>query len=187
MSFQLGRPLRWAAATALLGALGAFAYSFTFSDRFTSVGALRLSAPNAQAPDAVLQVAAKLAFARPSLLSVVNKRDLYHVPRESQPLEKVLDRMRSDIFLASVPNQPGVFLLGFRYSDPAAAQLATNDLLDLFQRASGTQLSLAQPASVPGPPERPRRWMFALYGLGAGALLGLIAGRLSLLFRPVAN
>lgn len=78
-------------------------------------------------------------ISRPDLIAIINRNGLYASERSSQPLSKVIDKMRRNIVLepvdsASAPQsnnpQEVAFELSYDYRDPDAARNVTQQLME---------------------------------------------------------
>lgn len=91
-------------------------------------------------------------LARPELVELIQSNNLYDVASRSQPLSKLIDRMRNDTTIAAVDadiqKAPGrtnsgsiAFSLAFDYSHPAQAQLVAQAFVDRLMKldAASTQ------------------------------------------------
>jgi hypothetical protein len=141
---------------------------------------------------AVREYVARLASgvtSRSSLAALINdpRLNLYPVERRVEPLEDVEDLMRRDIAVSIRPRdakkkgpQAAVFVMRFRYSDPGKAVATVNGLIRRFlaEATSGPVQYFLDTLDAPVLPKRPvfpARGPFALAGLSAGLVLGLIA------------
>jgi uncharacterized protein involved in exopolysaccharide biosynthesis len=168
----------------LAGALLAAALSFTLRDKYISVALVTVqnSARQAgplEANRTELEQLVRRVLDRDSLIGIIENQHLYERERADTPLDRVLDRMRSDITIRL--KSPTALEVSFAYPDAVRAQNATSDLLGKLIYESvqpkdtpsiWTKFRVNAPPSMPLPfwPNRP---VLTSLGLGAGLLMGL--------------
>jgi uncharacterized protein involved in exopolysaccharide biosynthesis len=155
IAMQIDKGVRWTtivAGTAVAGAVLALAASFAAPQRYVSSAVLQISpmadperpAPNRylqeRAADRLLQIHNEI-LSRTSLAELIQKRslDLYRAERQRVPLEDVVQGMRRDIQIKSVPAGPArdglvpmAFRLSFAYPDQVKAQAVVRELATKF-------------------------------------------------------
>ena len=200
------------AAFALAGGALGLAASWIMPYRTTSIAVLRFAAPSApqrviaemKLPPAAQQLKAlqEQALNQEALAKLIRdpSLDLYAQERTREPIEQVVQRMRSDVRIAritpvSVPNGDFAFLVSYSYPDPLKAQAVLRSLLarmveenlslqsglqqsgnpDLrkaYEHRLGDNLELLDPASLPERPLLPHLRVFGGDGITFGLCLG---------------
>jgi uncharacterized protein involved in exopolysaccharide biosynthesis len=139
----------WIVVPVVVGILAASAAILLIPPRYESSALMLVQSP--QLPQQILSdgkteiVDRRMArikqqiTSRPDLVALIQKHGLYQSERTSDPLSKVIDKMRDSITLTpTTVNAPGAqaadrtiaFQLAFDYSDPVLAQAVTQDLMD---------------------------------------------------------
>jgi hypothetical protein len=178
--------VKLSAAMALAGALVAAGVSFTVPQRY--VASATVWAGDAMGDEAARRGAFKPfveLLSRSNLASIIQDPalDLYKGERQRQPMEDVVVRMRRDIRLSALatlsPDRRRVRTavgISFAYPDEHKAEAVMRRLVP--QYAAAARALTVEPAVRPAIvtlPDRSRHLVFAVWGLGAGLLLGLLA------------
>jgi capsular polysaccharide biosynthesis protein len=188
---------------AIAGALIATAISFAIQPRYVSQTLITVTESAPVTEDNLKQILLSLqpsVLNRDFLTSVIQKYDLYPGERATMSLDKVLDKMSQSIAVRPLHSSPAKvataedkntigFAIDFVYSDPHLAQLVEGDLVSRFVEANlsrrensasadrpqpGEVFRVADAPDLPNSPTFPKRGVFALGGLAAGLLFGLI-------------
>ena len=179
MHMTMGMLGKRAAVFGLAGALLAAALSFTLRDKYLSEALVTVS--NAEGQKGELEQLVLRALNRDSLIGIIEKQHLYERERMGEPIDAVIDKMRSNITIRL--RSPTALEVSFAYPDALRAQNATTDLLGrLIEENVGpnhsssisTILRLNAPPSMQGP-IWPNRAVITGLGLGAGVFMGALA------------
>ncbi len=172
---------------ALAGALAAGIVSATLPNRYVSTAVIRI---NASPRDAQIQLMRlqQAALNRSSLTSIITAQNLYTNQRKKDPLEDIIQEMRTrDIRIrpANTAGEPA-FAVDFANENPAAAQATVNAIVSSLieqnvqvSQRSGTGAAVIEvldPASLPSRPASPNRVKAMINGLLTGLLVGLLCG-----------
>jgi len=155
---------RIVAVCGVAGVVLAGAVAFSRPDQFRSITVLKI--PEAL-PGTGLPQVASTALARPSLVTLVNERNLYAPERKVRPMEDVIERMRRAIRITPVDTR--AIAIEFSYPDASTAQQVA--------QALGERFSGFEVLDPPSPPERVgerKRYGLAGLGLPAGLLFGVV-------------
>jgi hypothetical protein len=129
-----------AIALSMAGVLAGFGVSFVLTPRYASTASMQLtSSESGPAPNAMghlLQMRNEI-LSRTSLSAIMQdpRLDLYSRERKHIPLEDVIDRMRGDIRITTLPSSPehyAAFTISFAYSDRHKAQGTVQALIRKF-------------------------------------------------------
>jgi hypothetical protein len=187
---------KWVAAMAGAGTLLGVTASFVVNQRYVSTATLRVP-PQAvwcDLPDRTREILSE-AWGRAPLTAVIQKLDLYSDDLRVMPMEDVLQTMKDrDLRIEPVgAPPPGVgeaFRIRFEYPEPAKAQMVVRELVTkcIESYAGPTpetvgpgwlmsppheDIEVMEEASLPEDPVGPNRWVWALWGLGAGLVVGV--------------
>jgi uncharacterized protein involved in exopolysaccharide biosynthesis len=193
---QLSNPAAYwklSAITALAGALVAGGASFALPERYVSTAILRVrpqTPPGATAEQARMIAGDRLrqlqqsVFSRIVLAELIQRPelDLYRADRQRQPLEDIIQNMRTrDVRVQAV--NPSAISISFAYDDGKVAQRVVRSLVTKFTEfnitvpvyglAAPVQLEVLDPASLPERASGPNRMAIAATGLLVGLALGL--------------
>jgi uncharacterized protein involved in exopolysaccharide biosynthesis len=156
-------------------------------DTYISKAVLRMKSD----PDALANAETK-ALSRTSLSSVIMNSGVYHEELAREPLEDVIERMRTrDIHIQVMhpvkPSDKDAFEVSFSYPDPQKAQQVTQLLVtrlaDNMPASPGQNLEMLDTPNVPTHPFYPNRPIIALVGLGIGVVTGMVIAGLRKLRR----
>ena len=172
-------------ACSLVGILVAAAVSFAMPSHYRSQ-AVFSATPASEFTLDMLKDLTRNISGRESLNPVIQEHNLYARERARMPLDAVIDKMKQDITVETLPlASPGnrdslTFLVRFDYPDPHVAQQVDAELASRFIEGnvdprlnSHATLQLSAPPSFPLRPAAPNRTEFAALGLLAGLLAGL--------------
>ena len=170
MHMSFGTRAGIAVACGLFGAMLTFGASFLMQPKYESTATLAARGEDlAQQFTRVPQVSIR---SRSVLTGIIAARGLYKRERNSRTTADLINQMNRSILL--IPSTRHVLKVSFTYEDAALAQQVTQDLAaGLMSTDSGLHLESLDP---PSPPRRvsPARANMAIFGLGAGLLLGLV-------------
>jgi len=175
MHMTMGMLGKRVAVFGLTGALLAAALSFTLRDKYLSEALVTVSNAAGQAGE--LEQLVLRALNRDSLIGIIEKQHLYERERMGEPIDAVIDKMRSNITIRL--RSPTALEVSFAYPDALRAQNATTDLLGrLIEENAASSIStilrLNAPPSMQGP-IWPNRAVITGLGLGAGVFMGALA------------
>jgi LPS O-antigen subunit length determinant protein (WzzB/FepE family) len=169
------------AAFALAGLLVATVASFVIPREYTSTAVLRLS------DDKDLLKVEGQVLSRTSLSDIVRDPalDLYPSERTRQPLEDVIEYMRTraiHIGLAQTKEHAAAITISYRYPDRRKAQAVVRALISRFVETyvaadihTHQNIEVVDSASLPVLASSPKRPEMLITGLLGGLFLGLIA------------
>jgi hypothetical protein len=167
--------LKLVGAAALAGAIVAIIVSFLLPGRYVSSAVIQ--GGRKDDPQSVDQIhqAWRDVLSRSSLSEVIQRPnlDLYKGERRRQPLEDVIEAMKTKDLKVQMLNDRGASAarVSFAYPDRYKAQA----VMDALTRKLAGQAHLAvAPASLPGAPIAPNRLAFMFWGLGIGLLTGVV-------------
>ena len=184
-----------AGAMAVLGAAIALVASFGWPGRYVSSAVVRGDKHAAEQ----LQRIQQEILSRSSLAEMIQRPslDLYRAERSREPMEDIIEQMRRDIRIQWAGGPAPTLNISFNYPDREKAQAVMRDLVTKFlegnvamnrnrvrtwhtmwplsEPPAGPAVEVLDPASLPGQPARPNRFVFVGWGLGAGLVLGLLA------------
>lgn len=125
----------------------------------------------------ILARAEQTVLRRTSIASLVMQNDLYHAERERQPLEDVIETMRTrDIHISVERNR--TVRISFAADDPRRSQRITDLLMQRLNfemhAIGGKGFQLIDSPSLPQAPISPNRLLAATAGLVIGTLAGLL-------------
>ena len=172
-------------ACGMVGLIIAAGLGFSLPNVYVSRALLQMEAPDANDQFARLwqQVVSRQSLAeiikRPSL-------NLYKDKRDHEPLEDVIERMKSRDLRIERVDGSGSFVVSFSYPDRFVAQATIGalitKLIDANQVAArrgdfrnASTISLIDPASLAETPAAPNRWQIAIMGLVLGVVVGMVA------------
>jgi uncharacterized protein involved in exopolysaccharide biosynthesis len=169
----------------LVGILVAAAVSFAVPVHYLSQ-AIFTATPASEFTLDMLKDLTRNISSRESLNPVIQEHNLYARERARMPLNDVIDRMKQDITVETLPfasprnRDKLTFVVQFDYPDPHVAQQVNAELASRFIESnvdprlnSHATLQLPDPASLPLRPSAPNRMEFAALGLLAGLFTGL--------------
>jgi uncharacterized protein involved in exopolysaccharide biosynthesis len=177
------------AAIALLIAVGALAFRLANPNLYESRAVMRVDAPTGQNQanplDGVRYLISLTASveSRSSLVRIIDDEKLYLSERSRMPLEDVIEKMKKSIRLEPLGSTTGVVRIGFTYTDPYAAERATQALVLRFVDASSVgnaaaAITVIDNADFPQPRlfsvERPSFAAGLFFGLPLGVILAVI-------------
>jgi LPS O-antigen subunit length determinant protein (WzzB/FepE family) len=171
--------LKLGVAFAIAGVLVATVASFVIPKEYTSTAVLRLT--NAQN----LAKVERQVLSRNSLSQLIQDPllDLYPSERRTQPLEDVIEYMRTraiHISVLSTKGQSAAVAVSFRYPGErrkarAVVGALITRLVDALEQGDAKQnLEILDPPSLPQFPTSPKRPEMLVTGLTVGLLLGLL-------------
>lgn len=139
-------------------------------------------------------------FNKASLTSLIQERNLYSSERNQLPMDAVINEMKRNIHVYSVPTVPPgkpaevKFVVQFEYSDPKVAQQVNEGLVSQFMRGivdsalidphPGTAFQILDPPTLPLNPIEPNFARSSAIGLLSGLVTGLALAILAKLHRP---
>ncbi|MBV9269227.1 MAG: hypothetical protein JO061_23865, partial [Acidobacteriaceae bacterium] len=154
----LRRNFRWVLAPAFAGLVISTVVAYLLPDTYVSTALMRI-VPQ-QIPESFVQNASSQQIAdhinamaenilsRNTLTSLINTYHLYKTELKSEPMEDVINKMRSSIAIrptAGVANVTGrnvpAMQVSFTYNDPAIAKAVCDDVVGRFQ-SQNTQETL---------------------------------------------
>jgi hypothetical protein len=175
MQFLHGRFAGICAATGLAGLLLALAVSLTLPPGYSSSATIGFRSPEAVA------YLSQHTLSRRSLVSLIQRHDLYHGERRRQPMEDIVEEMRKNIRITTDRERPSAFTVQFVYPDRLKAQAVVGDLTELYatesRRLDGSWLEVRNAASFPDAPQRSFHSGLLAAGLGIGLLAGMVMQR----------
>ena len=180
MQFRTWNFARLMAGFGLAGAIAAVAVFFAMPSKYTSVASLRIQA-SAGSHESFEKIGLlqQWVLTRASLAELIQAEGVYQKERESQPLEDVIEHMRTrDIQIRA--EWPDRFEVAFTYQDPERAERVTRALVDRMmaanQRNGGSALEVLDPPRRPNVASGPNPWLIIGIGLTIGLALGAITG-----------
>jgi hypothetical protein len=183
MQLTQGHFWKIAVGFALAGALIAGAVGwFGMPDKYSVTGVFSMPAAATQAESNVrVHELVQRLFSRTVLSEVMMRESLYQDDRQHEPLEDVIEKMRTrDLRVHILPSS--AFALDFVYPDRAMAEKTVKDLTARMQAEGGPAL-----LELSGKQVAPNRFLIACMGLGAGLFIGVaIAGTMRMRRRTVA-
>jgi hypothetical protein len=159
----------------IAGVMLASVVAFSMPYQFRSITVLRI--PEAL-PRTDLPQAASAALAPPSLVNIINERNLYVPERKVMPIEDVIERMRRAIRISPIDTR--AMTVEFTYEDPFTAQQIAQTLAERF-----VGFEVLDPPSSPKLVGERKRYGLAGLGLPVGLLFGVVLA-LILRWRRVA-
>ena len=149
----------WVAVPTLAGMLIGLAAAIFIPPRYQSRATLLVESPQMQedlvgdkaATSLIDRRIAKVKqqiFSRPDLVELIQTNNLYAQERQSQPLSKIVERMRAATNLSPVSADIGAsdrgsntiaFSLSFDYADPQRAQLVAQDFVERLVKLDAAQ------------------------------------------------
>ncbi len=155
-----------------LGFAVALAVALLIPEQYRSEGVLR--GPSDAASREALARAEQDALSRASLVSLIQRRNLYLGERSRMPLQDVIEKMRQHIRFTAL-DPPGSVSVQFEYPDKYLAQSITQTLmLGLDAGPRKLNLETIDTPSLPIDPSSTPRIAIAGGGLVAGMLSGLL-------------
>jgi LPS O-antigen subunit length determinant protein (WzzB/FepE family) len=186
MHMTMGRLGKRVAVFGLAGALLAAALSFTLRDKYLSEALVTV--PNAEGQATALESyrgeldqLVSNTLNRDSLIGIIEKQHLYERERMGEPIDAVIDKMRSNISIRV--QSPTALEVSFAYPDAVRAQNATSDLLSKLidenvrpkdATSIATILRIHASPAMPLGPIWPNRAVITGLGLGAGVFMGAL-------------
>lgn len=143
----------------------------------------------------------KTVFSKDSLTSLIQEHDLYSSERNRMPMDAVIDEMKRNIHVYSLPTPPPgkkdevKFVLQFDYSDRRISQEVNEALVSRFMEAVATSATvdphpsranfrIFDPPTLPRRPVEPNLARSLVGGLFGGLLTGLALVIFAKLHRP---
>ena len=161
----------------IAGVMLASVVAFSMPYQFRSITVLRI--PEAL-PRTDLPQAASAALAPPSLVNIINERNLYVPERKVMPIEDVIERMRRAIRISPIDTR--AMTVEFTYEDPFTAQQIAQTLAERF-----VGFEVLDPPSFPKLVGERKRYGLAGLGLPVGLLFGVVLALILRRRTPVAS
>ena len=149
----------WLVIPVILGTLAGVAAALLIPPRYQSRATLLVESPQMQedlvgdksTASAIDRRIAKVKaqiFSRPDLVELIQNNNLYAKERQSEPLSKIVEKMRAATSLTPVSADIGggdrgsntiAFSLSFDYEDPQRAQLVAQDFVERLVKLDASQ------------------------------------------------
>src|ERR1700722_8005266 len=171
MQMKIWSPWKIVAAFAVVGVLGAIAFSLTVPDRYVSTAVIRIGDGQRRQMATTRQLVESRSF----LAKLINEQDLYKGERARLPLADVIAQMKSKDIAISLLNAPGAQAFAavtFTSTDAGQAQRTAQRLASQFVDAKVGEV--LDPARLPVHPQNPRGSRIVIMGLLAGVLAGVL-------------
>jgi hypothetical protein len=185
----------------LAGLLASGVWAAMQQPEYVSTAVMRLRPVTAADPAASkmamqirLQRLQQDALSRHSLIDVIQSRNLFRKERQQQPLEDIIEQMRSRNIRLQVVDSPGAATFSVQYTsaDPAEAQAAAQAIVAALIEQNVAKppapgepanLEVIDPASLPAQPSGPSRPAVIARGGGMGLIVGITCGAVWWLLR----
>lgn len=195
MRLTLWNFMRIVAATAALGALAAFAGSYTIPKSYRSTATFRIAGldDDRLAYDSLTSLLLT-TLSRARLTSIILNLSLYPERQAPSELQQTIENMRKHIRVS--PTSAREVSIEFDYPNPVMAQYTVQRLtttlldasIDMARGASERwRIDLREPASLSRNPVSPNRLNLAATGLGAGTAIGALLGLLTFHFGRIVT